>query len=731
MMVNSTFAANSARTDGGAIFFPENMLCTARQFNALEESSNSYGDVLFLHNIAGGSGGAICIGRGASIYAAFGDMIFQGNKEHVKFNSDTTFDGGDANAILFWENDKTIVISAFDNYAIRFYDPIRSSEACRVLRIHINGASSGTNNEAMTDDRLGDWATRQTGTVLFDTYISNIFFKSEYGAQVCGGTMALHNGAVFGAPENTGVFALNANAVLKIAYEQERREYVLNDDSTFSRIDPSKIIKTYPQYKSPGLNICAINAGELILNGTVHFVIPSNVQNNDILFNTTGSVVFGDLANIELSISDNGISLQKNDKIILISSTFDARTCIEGFRANFSTSAESVRRIGHETEERTSYEFNIEVDVNNLVATLTSIGEPRNVAIQQNSDEQASAGNQQTVTDEHVPIFSNSSYPAMAACQLSGFCIANHGADIASALAGIANSSFAGSDGCTLRWTPFIVPISVDRSTCKTGVNSSVKTRELSFIGGLLTDVQLSNSQLRFGQFFEFGKDNFSCSNELQPTVEISKISSRGCSQLYGAGAFMRLDFCGTSSCGGYCEGSCRIGSLSNTTHSSEMRDIPDRNADYEISNLFCGGHLAVGCTLRSHSTASVNFYGKCLWARRNCGESTVNAADTIKFSALDSVRTQIGASISCAICNSFFMRAATTFEQELDGKSSATICGNVVSASNFDRNSAIGSLQMTWKPLSTKQIAIDFALHGSIGAREGIGGYLQISYAL
>jgi hypothetical protein len=149
------------------------------------------------------------------------------------------------------------------------------------------------------------------------------------------------------------------------------------------------------------------------------------------------------------------------------------------------------------------------------------------------------------------------------------------------------------------------------------------------------------------------------------------------------------------------------------------------------MSNLFCGGHLAVGCTLRPRSTFSVNFCGKCLWTHRNCGEATANGTDTIKFSAIDSVRAQIGASVSCAIYKNFYVCVSTAFEHELDGKSSAIINGNPITASNFDSNSAIGSLQMTWKPSSAKQIAIDLAIHGSLGAREGVSGSLLASFAL
>jgi hypothetical protein len=703
IVVNSTFAGNISRQDGGAICAYADMWRTAGQFTFLATNNSSYGDVLFLHNIAGRSGAAIFIEMSANIYAAFGDMIFQGNRDRVDFDDETTAVAGNANAIYFdnYYNESTIAISAFDNYMVRFYDPIRSSEERTELAVRINDALGETTDEEESDISLGELAVRQTGTVLFDTHRSDAYFASEYGAQVCRGTMALHNGASFGALGNDGKFTLNAGATLRIAYEQEKREYVLNEDKTFTRDDPSKIIKTFPKYKDE-CDISSINACALYLNGAVHFVIPSNANNNDVLFATPGSVTFGGTASIALSVPDNGLVLQKDDRIILIQSNEP----MTGFPNNVSTTITGKKPIGLGVEELTNYTFNISANTNNLMAVLTNIDKLQSVSISPAS---------QAFTNAH----------------LASLCIAKHGADIASSLADMANSSFGRTDGCSLRWMPFIVPISVDRSTYKTGASASAQTRELSFVGGLLTDVQLSNGQLRFGQFFEFGEDKFLCSNELQPAGGISKISSKGCSQLYVAGAFMRFDFCGTPSCGRYCEGSCRIGSLSSTFGSSDINNIFDGNSDYEMSNLFCGGHLAIGCTLRSRSAASVNFYGKCIWAHRNCGESTVNSSDTIKFSAIDSVRAQIGARVSCAICKNFSVCASTTFEQELDGKSSATLCGNAISASNFNRNSAIGSLQMTWKPLSAKQVAIDIALHGSIGAREGVRGSLQASLAL
>jgi predicted outer membrane repeat protein len=180
----------------------------------LNADINNRGDTLFLYNAAK-NGGAVHITTSANVYAAFGDIVFQGN-----IGDKSGMDIKVPNAMRF-ENlfgNNVVTLSAFDNYMMRFYDPMDIDTWQRALAIRINGALAEATGGSPEIDDLGHWAARQTGTVLLDTYRSDVYFESAYGAQVCNGTMALHNGASFGTVDNTGRFTLHEDATLRIAY---------------------------------------------------------------------------------------------------------------------------------------------------------------------------------------------------------------------------------------------------------------------------------------------------------------------------------------------------------------------------------------------------------------------------------------------------------------------------------------------------------------------------------
>ncbi|MDR2576594.1 MAG: hypothetical protein LBC42_00905, partial [Puniceicoccales bacterium] len=248
-IANTKFISNTARQSGGAVYVLYNWLCAADNLHKSAANLSSKGDALFLGNKAGQFGGAVYVDESANVYAAFGDMIFQGNMDNVDFDKNS----GQSNAMCFGndDNNDTVTLSAFDVHFMRFYDPISSNVDNPNLIIRINGALAEKTAEDGDPEinGLGTWAARQTGTVLFDWFQSNVYFGNT---TVSNGTMALHNGAIFGASDNVyenedSTFTLEPGAVLRIAYEQERREYIL-EDGAFDRNNPN-INVTFSAYE--------------------------------------------------------------------------------------------------------------------------------------------------------------------------------------------------------------------------------------------------------------------------------------------------------------------------------------------------------------------------------------------------------------------------------------------------------------------------------------------------
>ncbi len=175
----NSFSGNTAN-DGGAIY--SNGAVT------LSGGTNS-----FSNNTADGinaRGGAIYGCDNVTLIAKDGDIRFSGN----------THRQGGATALpnaVYLENSNNsseLTLAAQAGRSILFYDPVASNSDAdhRDLTITINPDDA--------DD----------GTVRFDTHQSDIYGNTT----VSNGTLALTNGAVYGADGNTGSFTLNSGAAL-------------------------------------------------------------------------------------------------------------------------------------------------------------------------------------------------------------------------------------------------------------------------------------------------------------------------------------------------------------------------------------------------------------------------------------------------------------------------------------------------------------------------------------
>ncbi|MDR2576712.1 MAG: hypothetical protein LBC42_01530 [Puniceicoccales bacterium] len=763
-MNDVTFTWNIAGGSGGAVAVSGSWECQRDALDAYATSQGSNnGDTLFLRNGAT-DGGAIYIGKSANIYAAFGDTIFQGNL--CSYDADS--ESGISNAIYFGNVDDgaTVTLSAFDNYVMRFYDPISSNVAYPNLAIRINGATESPSGGDPEIDNLGQWAARQTGTILFDKHQSEMNFAD---ATVSNGTIALHNGAIFGADSNmnTGrnsTFTLNHEATLRIAYAQEQRTYKLEEeDGTFNKNNPSRVIAGFLAYGDT--SISAINAKTLNLHGTLHFVIPSNVTVDDVLFSTQGEVIFdADTTRIRLDVAKGGLPLEIDDNIVLLKAAK-----ISGNIAKKTVPAHLIEHPAFGVTVTESYLFDISINDTDLIATL-AIDERLKRCIEdteKNRKTALKAHKRINDLEDDVNILKDKavvspSMQALTNSYLAGLLLVNYGEETTATLvrgeflplcccrnsqktavkwssrALARNCEACQGDACAekkLLWRPFLVPCSADRSTYETGTDASLKSRACIFSGGVLAESQLTIGQLRFGEFFDCGIERYSsengaASNEYaEDEYAAEKIAGQGHCHSYVLGTVLRMDFDASSRGHAYWEGSCRLGGLAGDWESADLVD-GERRADHKISNFICGGHLAIGYKVMKSSALACDFAAKCLWSHRSGGQVQLND-DAVTFDAVDSTRLHLGVGVSSAKWKNFSLSLAAALERELDGKSQATVCGYPLPISSLRGNSATGELQLTWRPSGPSNLAVDLGLKGYAGTREGISCHLQISKAL
>ncbi|MDR2576662.1 MAG: hypothetical protein LBC42_01265, partial [Puniceicoccales bacterium] len=636
-IANSKFMSNTAKESGGAIYIAQSWLCTASNLNQSAARHNSKGSTLFIGNKAGMFGGAAYVNYSANIYAIFGDMIFQGNMDSLAFNDDfESTKNGANNAVYFKnsDNNKTVTLSAFDGHCMRFYDPISSNVDNPNLTIRINGALAAETAKIQYDPEingLGTWAARQTGTVLFDSLHSKVYFSNT---TVSNGTMALHNGATFGATNNFSInenstFTLEAGATLRVAYEQERRKYKLENDGSFIEGDISKIEIDYPPYKyaeqrTDGdlvrhLYVSAIDAKKLYLNGKLHFVIPSNIKDGNVLLQPRGVVNFDDkTTHVSLEISEKGFPLEIGQHVVLLHSAcsddelqeLGRDTIIVGNCANKTAAAIVKEPLAYGIARKSGYLFDVAIanSSRDLVATVACKIEPE--------------------------IIANPAMKVLTNSYISGLLLINHSTEITSSL--VRNK---GVESGKL----FFIPFSTDRSTYETGVTSSLRTCALAFAGGLRKCRQVPNGHLCAMGFCDCGIDRYDSANDFEASDfgPAGKTSGKGESRSYSAGAVCRMDYNASSRGHAYWEGSCRAGGLSSDWESAEPV-AGGHHADYKISNFVYGGHLAIGYVTGEQSSTNIDFGAKCLWSHRP-GSQIKLGEDVVAFDAVDSVRLRLG----------------------------------------------------------------------------------------
>ncbi|MDR2663998.1 MAG: hypothetical protein LBB14_00500 [Puniceicoccales bacterium] len=272
-------------------------IAVASTFTGQNSNFADLGGSFFLKNLGDGSGGAIYFDKGAKVAALTGDVIFQDNLINNNVGISLNSDGESrSNGLYFanFDNNGMAAIGAAENCTFWNYDGVCGNR----------DASSNQHKPQLTVQINPD--SKQGGTVLFDRYRSDIWFETTTGATVSYGTMVLQNGASFGAGEsnfcqvapNSGPFNLGSNATLRIAYGQDIKRYTFNED-TFKIESVTEVVPYDPLSQ-----LSEIGAGSVVLEGKLHFILPSTVANGNIMLQIPlGTVRIANSATIDVGVS--------------------------------------------------------------------------------------------------------------------------------------------------------------------------------------------------------------------------------------------------------------------------------------------------------------------------------------------------------------------------------------------------------------------------------------------
>jgi outer membrane autotransporter protein len=220
--------------------------------------------------------------------------------------------------------------------------------------------------------------------------------------------------------------------------------------------------------------------------------------------------------------------------------------------------------------------------------------------------------------------------------------------------------------------------------------------------------------------FFEAGWGGYNSYNSFSG----ADVKGEGNISYYGGGLLARYDF----PFGLYVEGSGRIGGVRTEYSSSDLRDVNNRKAEYDISTPYYGAHAGLGYIWNFTDKASVDLYANYLWNRQE-GDSALLAGDPIEFKEMESHRIRFGGRLTYAVNDYISPYFGAAYEHEFDGRAGATVYGNKIATPDLIGGTGIGELGLTLKPSKDLPLSFDLGVQGYVGKREGVTGSLQVRF--
>ena len=252
---------------------------------------------------------------------------------------------------------------------------------------------------------------------------------------------------------------------------------------------------------------------------------------------------------------------------------------------------------------------------------------------------------------------------------------------------------------------------------------SDITIQGMSLVTGLTHRSEVTWANMLVGAFFEMGTANMDTNRSLTNTV----ISGSGDADYTGGGLFARLGITQGRMRGLYVEASGRVGEASTSWHSANLLDNLDRQAAYDLSMPYAGGHVGIGFAVPIREKWAVDFFSKYLFAHQDGCDTTING-ERFRFDSVYSSRLRSGARLSGRVLPTTVVYVGAAWEHEFRGKAAATsLSSNIaIPSTSLQGNSGVFELGVTVFPESMP-VRFDVAVEGAAGTRQGIGGRVQV----
>ncbi|GHU11844.1 hypothetical protein FACS1894185_5720 [Betaproteobacteria bacterium] len=137
--------------------------------------------------------------------------------------------------------------------------------------------------------------------------------------------------------------------------------------------------------------------------------------------------------------------------------------------------------------------------------------------------------------------------------------------------------------------------------------------------------------------------------------------------------------------------------------------------------------HLGVGYLLKLSEQSKLDIYGQYLWSHQNGDTVKLTTGETVKFEAVDSQRTRLGAKWHHALTTKTTAYVGAAWEHEYNGKANASIYGYKLDAPKLKGDTGLLEVGLSVTPTTANKQgwSLDFGVQGYGGRREGVTGSL------
>ncbi|GHT90603.1 hypothetical protein AGMMS49545_04580 [Betaproteobacteria bacterium] len=264
-------------------------------------------------------------------------------------------------------------------------------------------------------------------------------------------------------------------------------------------------------------------------------------------------------------------------------------------------------------------------------------------------------------------------------------------------------------------------------STLRHNTGSHVDVDGYTLLAGLAATTPTQTGTLTAAAFIEHGEGNYDSYNSFS---NAASVHGKGDTQYTGAGILARFAFDETQAAPLYLDASIRSGKVK-TDFSGNLYDGFGRAAAYNAKSTYVSAHVGAGYLLKLTEQSKLDVYGQYLWSHQNGDTVKLTTGETVKFEAVDSQRTKLGAKFHHTLTTKTTAYVGAAWEHEYNAKANASIYGYKLDAPKLKGDTGLLEMGLTITPTAANQQgwSLDLGVQGYTGKREGVTGSLRARY--